>query len=577
MKNNRSVVQIEDPREDKARFLCDYYDRLNHAREASLNKGMDARRYVTSSSTETTEVGTLPWKNKTTIPKLTQIVDLLKSYYMAALFPSDDWLVFEGIDDEAQRKASVIEIYFREKFKQPMFRQAIERILLDWLIYPGCFAGVEWVHDKVKDINTGKEITKYYGPRVYRVSPIDSLIDPQAPSFDRSIYYRRALEPIADILEREDISDDLKESIKNLRSGTENSYLDFYKQEGLRIDGFVDLESYLVSGYIEVLEFWGDIYFPSTGEYVKNKVITIVDRSFILDEKDNPTLSGRKPYAFSSWRRLPDNLWGQSSIDNLIGMQYRCDHLENLKADAFDQIIHPLMKIKGDTVEDFEFGPGAKIYCGSDGDVDFLRPDGTILQANNEIALYHKLMEEMVGAPKEAMGFRTPGEKTAFEVNMLSQGADRFFTDNLMHFEEDIIEPILNIAFELWAQNFSLEDIATTFKNNEEIITVLQSITKEDILANGTLKPMGSKHYIARNKRVQELQNFLQLAQTPSISPHVSGYRFGKMFEEELGFEKYNLVEQNIGVKESVITQQVAQQLQQMMGQQPNEPEPGVS
>jgi hypothetical protein len=34
-------------------------------------------------------------------------------------------------------------------------------------------------------------------------------------------------------------------------------------------------------------------------------------------------------------------------LDNLVGMQYRIDHLENLKADVFDLIAFPPLKIKG--------------------------------------------------------------------------------------------------------------------------------------------------------------------------------------------------------------------------------------
>ena len=52
-------------------------------------------------------------------------------------------------------------------------------------------------------------------------------------------------------------------------------------------------------------------------------------------------------------------------LDNLVGMQYRIDHLENLKADVFDQIAYPIIKIRGD-VEDFDFEPAARIYMGEE-------------------------------------------------------------------------------------------------------------------------------------------------------------------------------------------------------------------
>ena len=37
-------------------------------------------------------------------------------------------------------------------------------------------------------------------------------------------------------------------------------------------------------------------------------------------------------------------------------------------------------------------------------------------------------MEEMAGAPKEAMGFRSPGEKTAYEVQRMENAASQVST-----------------------------------------------------------------------------------------------------------------------------------------------------
>src|SRR3546814_6463709 len=61
-------------------------------------------------------------------------------------------------------------------------------------------------------------------------------------------------------------------------------------------------------------------------------------------------------------------------LDDLVGMQYRIDHLENAKADAFDLMIQPPLKIVGD-VEEFAWGPSAEIYCGEGGDVVELRSE----------------------------------------------------------------------------------------------------------------------------------------------------------------------------------------------------------
>jgi len=46
-------------------------------------------------------------------------------------------------------------------------------------------------------------------------------------------------------------------------------------------------------------------------------------------------------------------------LDNLVGMQYRLDHLENMGADIWDFSGYPVQKIKG-FVEDYVWQPGKR-------------------------------------------------------------------------------------------------------------------------------------------------------------------------------------------------------------------------
>ena len=56
----------------------------------------DIRRYIYATDTSSTANSQLPWKNKTTIPKLCQIRDNLYSNYTATLFPSRKYVVWEA-------------------------------------------------------------------------------------------------------------------------------------------------------------------------------------------------------------------------------------------------------------------------------------------------------------------------------------------------------------------------------------------------------------------------------------------------------------------------------------------------
>jgi AraC-like DNA-binding protein len=214
-------------------------------------------------------------------------------------------------------------------------------------------------------------------------------------------------------------------------------------------------------------------------------------------------------------------------LDNLVGMQYRIDHLENLKADVFDQIAYPMLKIRGD-VEDFDFEPGGRIYLGEEGDVGYMAPDATALQADLQIRLLEDKMEEMAGAPKSAMGIRTAGEKTAFEVQTLQNAASRIFEHKTAHFERVFLEPILNAMLEVSRRNMNMS-------------------------------PVGARHFAERARRIQNLTQLYQIKLSdPSVAAHMSGKEFARILADELG--EPTLFSENIAVSEQLETQQQMQE-----------------
>src|SRR5690606_7291108 len=130
----------------------------------------------------------------------------------------------------------------------------------------------------------------------------------------------------------------------------------------------------LESNYCEVLTFYGDIYDENTDTLLKNHVIKVVDRHKVFSKRVNPSHFGTAPIWHAGWRVRPDNLWAMGPLDNLVGMQYRIDHLENMKADVFDLIAYPPLAIRG-YVDEFEWGPFEKIFLGDEGQIDVLSPD----------------------------------------------------------------------------------------------------------------------------------------------------------------------------------------------------------
>lgn len=277
-----------------------------------------------------------------------------------------------------------------------------------------------------------------------------------------------------------------------------------------------------------------------------------------------PSWLGKSTKGHVSWRYRPDNLYGMGPLDNLVGMQYRIDHLENLKADAMDLAVHPPLAITGN-VEEFTWGPNCEIYIGEGGSISELgKSFSGVIGANNEIASLEMKMEEMAGAPKQAMGIRTPGEKTAFEVQTLEMAASRIFQDKITNFEVNLLEPALNRMLEVSRRNMDGADMIRVMDDDLGVVQFLE-ITKEDITASGKLRPVGARHFAAQATMVQNMMGLVNspLWTDPGVRGHFSGKAVAQMVEEILGLEKFSIYRDNAQVFESFETQQLVSQAQE--------------
>lgn len=539
-----------------------------------LEEKREIRNYVFATDTSTTSNQDLPWKNSTHVPKLCQIRDNLKANYMAALFPNDRPIKWEGDDEtsEAKDKKISIEAYMENKLRQSQYRTEIDKIIDDYIDFGNCFGKVDFIAESTKDPLTGETIPGYVGPKLERISPLDITFNPVARTFKESPKIIRSIKTIshlkAEIEDHPELAYQAKifDEIMNIRrSLTGLSQSDFNKSNEFQIDGFTDFLVYFQGDYVEILDFYGDYYDRATDKFYQNQLISVVDRSKVIRHITNPSWLGEAAIFHAGWRPRPDNLYAMGPLDNLIGMQYRIDHLENAKADAYDLIVHPVMKVKG-LVEDFEYAPGERIFTGDEGDVEFMSPDTTMLQADTQIAMYEQKMEEMAGAPKQAMGFRTPGEKTAYEVQILENGSNRIFLNKTAQFEEQFVEPSLNAMLEIARRNMGPSELVRVLDNDVSVVSFMK-ITKEDITARGKIRPIGARHF-ARNANL--IQNLTQMyasamGQDPAVAAHISGKKVAHLMEELLDVERYGLVQDNIRIAETLETQSLMQSGTQLL------------
>ncbi len=534
----------------------------------------EIRRYVYATDTTQTSNSSLPWKNKTTVPKLCQIRDNLYANYTATLFPQRKWLIWEANEKDAAsvRKRDAIVNYMSWAITQPVFKEEIDKIILDYIDYGNCVVTVDWLDERVQTAE-GRVQAGYVGPVPRRISPIDIVMNPTAENFRSSPKIIKSIVSLGELKELlQRMSNDenreeyeaLYDYLYEIRNRSKQFVGEWQQRDTLyQVDGFTSFREYLQSDSVEILTFYGDLYDHIDDIFYKNHVITVVDRHKLIGKKPNPSFFGYPPIFHAPWRRKQENLWGMGPLDNLVGMQYRMDHVENMKADIFDLVTYPVQLITG-FVEDYVWQPGEKIFASDEGKVEMVAPNVNALQANFEIQNLERLMEEMAGAPREAMGFRTPGEKTKYEVQRLENAAARVFQNKIKQFEEQIIEPLLNAMLEMARRNLVGAQTIKVFDDDFKVYS-FQELSVEDITGIGRIKPIAARHFAEQAELVQNITNLTASNLWPVIQPHFSAIRLAKIIEDNFNLKDYEVVMPFIALTEQADAQKKTNLLQEQI------------
>lgn len=565
-----SVLDIESfSRDDMAEVISEQWSTWHSQKNLIIAEYKERRNFLFATDTSKTSAGAAGWNNSTVTPKLTQIRDNLHTNYLVALFPNDNWLKWEAytLDPKAAVKKSNIEGYMQNKVRESGFRDTVSRVLLDYIDWGNAFFEVKYLDQSKPDAeNEDETIPQYVGPKLRRISPLDIVFNLAAEDFKSAPKIIREVKSFGEALAN---AEDMPEDSEYYQAITKAKELrvnaggwtteDNDKAEGISIDGYGNYQEYLQSGMIEMLRFVGDYYDKSTGKLLRNQEIVVIDRAFIAIQRQIPSWLDQTVYHVG-WRIRPDNLWAMGPLDNLVGMQYRIDHLENMKADLWDLTRTPVMIVTG-SVNQVKIEPGETIFLEEGESVDMWSPDVKALSFNQEIDRLMAVMELLAGAPREAMGIRSPGEKTAFEVQTLDNAITKVFTEKTNSFEI-VLEGALNGMFESARRNMNTADTIRVF-DNDLGTEVFMQITKEDITAKGKLRPIGARHFGQTAKAIQELDRLMAGALGPKLLQNLNTTTLTTFIEDNLGLERFSLFEKDADLYEGAERQQLLSTLQE--------------
>lgn len=516
MPNTFEIKELQQP-EGLAAAIADKFVSWENSRDRWYRNAKETLENLYATSTRDIYNQTREFDNSTHIPKITQIRDMLITYYLDAMFSLPDYVDWEAYDYESidVNTRNTLKSVAKQMVEDSGFKPTIRELVEDYVDYGNCFATVVNVTDTLGDT------VIYQGPRAVRLDPLNIYFDPLASDFNKSPKIIRTIKTLGELIaESEDLPEDanmykeaLNKAIKNrsmIRDRLAATNAEMIKDDMCTIAGFGNWSTYYASDTVELLTFYGDIYNMEDNKLHRNTRIVVMDRSHVLLEEPIKNYGFKSNIFKAGWRDRKDNLWSMSPLDNIKGMQFMIDFLENKRADIFNYISNPMIVTKGDVEMPEYLYPGCQIGLDVDSDLQFARPDATALQADLYIDRYINMMEEMAGTPREAMGFRTPGEKTAFEVSQLNTASSRLFNEKTRKFELEMLEPLLTLMLRIYMTNPTR---TVKIRNQLEDGTVLfEEVNLDELQANGRFVAMGSNTYTEKARMAQTVMQIYNSA-----------------------------------------------------------------
>lgn len=540
-----------------ATHVSQLYDSYQSYRVVNRDKWQELESYLYATDT-TSLKGGAAHDHTTHIPVLASLKEELEAIMYATVLPHEDFLswVPYTMDAAAKQVRTKVKAYIDNRHSLNGFDKVFRKLIQDLVVYGNCFCQVTYVDERVNGVG-------YVGPKPLRISPYDIVFDPTRTDFNTTPKIVRAVMTMGEFLKWSknvpEVDQSVIEQMKVRRTTvTALSRTEINKANQFTPDGFTDAQAYYKSGVVEVLFYYGDVYDEELQDVRANRCAIVVDRVSLLTEYDEPY-----PNIFKgSWAEKPDSLWSQGPLDKVVGLNYQINHRENSKSDALDRFIYPDKVFIGDVEEVYDEETGQTKYLAPEGGgVSDISPDTTVLTADMHQDRLMQHARATAGLPPQLLGFKTPGEKTAFEVQNLDDAALRKFIHKAAQFEMDLLEPVVKAEISIGRDNF--QSVIQAMSSDTEGLPLMLEITKDDLSANGKLVPVGARRFARQNQQMAAINMLANSNLGQLIGQHLNTFNLAQAVESLGGFSNYSLIE-----KFAAISEQGEAQLQQAIQEQ---------
>ncbi|MGE0200341.1 MAG: portal protein [Candidatus Melainabacteria bacterium] len=496
-----------------------------------------------------------PDRSRICRPILFEAVEAIHTNLLNAMFPADEkFFSVLGQTEADHRQAQQIEEFLRNKLDETRFFEKYALFLKQAIITGNSVAAVPWRREtqhrrqripvQLMGVTVGQqtrwqEEILYNGPDFEVIDIFDFLIDPDGGNLDNAAVIRRVTRSLAYLK-----STGAYENLDKLQPLATAPETDFNKQSrrtAFGIDPSPQGDDSLNNDDIELLEYWGDLVVDGTR--YDNHVCVVANQTEIIRFEPNPYHYGKKPFVFTTFIPVPNEVYGIGAIEKSLGLQHAINTLTNQKLDVINlSINNPFTYLINDDVFDPDAivtRPGALIPVKSH---DTLRPIqylNNFTVAFNEIADLKAEVQEATGALKFFTGGdpRNDTQRTATEVSALVSGGTQKFSYFIAHLQKTSLEPYLRWVFEQAKQLLS-EPETIRIVNTDGSLS-FETMNPGDLQGcRCQFRIDGSGGHLQKDQEMQSLLGFLRLVmQNPSVQDQVDILSLYRKIYRRLGFK----------------------------------------
>lgn len=331
---------------------------------------------------------------------------------------------------------------------------------------------------------------------------------------------------------------------------------------------------------IELLTCWGVVPSELATDGVVNRVITVANGRYLLRNRPNPYLSGKKPLRAYSPMPDPHFFWASGKAEVAKKLQIIANRFTNQQLDALDIYIDPVFFVNSSMglTRDLMMKPGRffQVEGIPQENIMPLIPNLTGVQVGGQMTeMVWRWMQQGSGIVEDTvMGGQSKGGTTAREYLGRAEAVATRLQMESRIFEEQFLEPMVDDWVDLNRQFLQMPKEVTILGQGAYQDPVNQgpapevnrdSISGYDLVPNYDARAMGAT---TRLNRAQRQQNLTFLLQAASANPMVAAAVNWNNFFRDL-FREFEMT----NVNELLNSPQ--QQMQMMQAMQGGAPAPG--